>query len=158
MLHRYTVITFFCLLAALFVPSADAASGRPVDWIIALRDAALQRGADATLPPHLSVMLELTREEHAMPVRQWARREGSTVHTFNIIRASDGAPILVVTDERAKTTRAYSLTSEGELKRAVVYGAGRRTEVVPVARAREGFRAERDYWAGLVTRPDSAPR
>jgi hypothetical protein len=127
-----------------------------------LTQQALTRGYQATLPPHVSTVLGLSKGE-SVPVRQLMSRAADKVHTYNVSVAHPRDVVLFLADEHAQSTVAYLLTSGGKLRKAVSYRAGGEPQELAASEARPGLAREMRYWcdhaaAGPASPPNPAPR
>jgi hypothetical protein len=131
-------------------------------WTGALTQQALTSGFQATLPPHVSVVLGLVSKSESVPVRQLASRTGQKVHTYNVVVAHPKDVVLFVVDESAQSTIAFLLSSGGKLRKAVSYPNGGEPHELPLSEARPGLARERRYWsdyaAGSRAGPGPAPK
>jgi hypothetical protein len=106
----------------------------------------LERGNDSQLPPHLSNVLGLNDKNQATRVRQIAMREGTVVHTFNVLASGHHQRVLLTHDEATQDTKVYGLRADGTLRVAVTYqGRGASRSMSPAA-AREGYQREIQFW------------
>lgn len=133
-------------LAALAVHAADLA-------LSSLIESTLKNGPDSRLPGHLSVVLGVSTVEQATPVKQAFRRNGTVVHTLNVCVGSHDRVVLLAYDEQRRAMKAYFMSADGVLRKAVSYEAGAPAEVRTVAAARADFTAELDAWKALMLKP-----
>jgi len=124
-----------------------AAAGAAPPWTAPLKQQALARGYQATLPPHLSQLLGLSPKGESVAVRQLLGRAEQKVHTFNVTVDKPHDVVVFLVDERAQKTVAYLLTASGKLGKAVAYQIGGEPHELPVDQARPGLMREVRYWS-----------
>lgn len=132
----------FAMAAAL--PALGAGAGLDV-----LANTVLQKGLDGLLPPNLSLVLGIGTG-NAVPVKQAVLRNGALVRVFNVCVADHDDIVLLRTNEQKRTSRAYLVSRDGKLRKAVSFDAGGPPHLVPAARAKTAFSAEIRFW----THPD----
>lgn len=126
-------------------------------WTGALTQQALTSGFQATLPPHVSVVLGLASKIESVPVRQLVSRAGQKVHTYNVSVAHHTDVVLFLVDERALSTVAYLLTSGGKLRKAVSYQTGGEPRELTASEARPGLAREIRYWSDYAAGSKAGP-
>ncbi len=130
-------------------------------WTGVLTQEALTRGYQATLPPHVSMLLGLSSKGGSVPVRQLMSRAADKVHTYNVSVANSRDVVLFLVDERAQSTVAYLLTPGGKLRKAVSYQIGGEPRELTPAEARPGLAREIRYWSdhapGAGVKPPGGP-
>ena len=131
-------------LAGLLLPPPVAAAP---SWLDRLTDQALSAGADAQLPPHLTVVLGLAADEQSTPVRQLVARVDHLVHTFNVSATDRRTVVIILADEQSHATTAYLVSKGGRLRKTVAYGPDQPTELLSAPQAQAGFARERRYWS-----------
>lgn len=119
-------------------------------WARGLADQALREGADAKLPPHVSVVLGLTTREQSTAVKQIVDRAGHEVRTFNVCSTNHSKIVIFAVNEETQATTAYLLSSSGRLRKAVEYSTGAPARELSAAESRAGFSREVRYWSGRV--------
>jgi hypothetical protein len=117
-------------------------------WISGLTEQTLRQGTDATLPPHLSVVLGLTDHGESTPVRQIAVRVDHEVRAFNVCSSNHRNLVIFTVDEATQVTTAYLLSPDGKLLKAVSYSPAEPTRKLPTSEARTGFTRAVQYWSG----------
>ena len=118
-------------------------------------DKTLQEGLHAKLPPHLSTLLGLSREQECL-VRQGVVRTGKVVQGFDVSTATKNDVVLFVVNETTNDQTLYLTSTEGALRRVVTVeaGAGRVQRVTP--EDRKAFEKEKQFWLDRLA-PVSAP-
>ncbi|MGH8277289.1 MAG: hypothetical protein ACRETH_11400 [Steroidobacteraceae bacterium] len=139
-------------VAACAVLACLAAYAAPAAGLGNLADTVLQKGADARLPPNLSLVLGIGTGE-ALAVKQAVLREGAEVRVFNVCVANPQDIVMLHTNEHERTTRAFLLSRDGKLRKAVAFRAGGPPRVTPPAQAKAGFAAELKFWTDYLRRP-----
>jgi len=136
-----------CWLAALACLLVIAPVSAETSWLRALTDQTLRQGADAKLPPHLSVVLGLEAKLQSTPVRQLVERVGHEVRTFNVCSSNHQKLVIMTVDEEKQAVTGYLLSPGGKLSKAVSYSPGGAPRELPLAEARSGFNRELQYWS-----------
>jgi len=105
----------------------------------------LAEGVHAKLPPHLSTLLGLSKEE-ACPVTQSVVRTGNVVQGFDVSVTNKNDVVLFVVDETANDQTLYLTSPEGTLRKVVSVKVG----VGAVARIsdqdKKAFEKEKQFW------------
>ena len=86
-------------------------------------DITFEKGFHAKLPPHLSTLLGVSKEEE-FPVMQSVVRTGTIVQGFDVSAADKKKIVLFVADETSKDQSLYLTTPEGTLLKVVSVKAG----------------------------------
>ena len=148
-----------------------AAAGKRIGWITAivlvswgangadrtlstLIDSTLKNGPDSRVPGHLSVVLGISPTEKPTPVKQAVNRKGVVVHTLNVCTGDHDRVVLLAYDEQRRITKAYLMSADGVLRKAVSYVAGAPAEVRSTDEARADFTAELNAWKSLLRKPN----
>jgi hypothetical protein len=126
-------------------------------WTDALTKEATTSGFQATLPPHVSMVLGLTKKGESIAVRQLVSRAGQKVHTFNVVVADKGDIVVFVVNEKEQSTVAYLLTARGTLRGAVSYQTGGEPHELAASEAKPGLAREIRYWSDYAA-GGSAPK
>lgn len=117
---------------------AQGRMARAVDMIF-------REGVHAQLPPHISTLLGLTREEEC-PMMQRALRSGTTVQGFNVSTANKNDVVVFVVNEATNDQTLYLTSAEGRLRKVVAVEAG----VGKVRRIneedRKAFAEQKRFW------------
>ena len=115
-----------------------------------LIDSTLKHGPDSRLPGHLSVVLGISPAEHTTPVKQAVNRNGVVVHTLNVCTGNHDRVVLLAYDEQLRTTKAYLMSADGVLRKAVSYDAGAPAVIRSTDEARKDFIVELNAWKSLL--------
>ena len=115
-------------------------------------DTVARDGRDGQLPPHLSLVLGLGDGSAPLHVKQAVLREGSEVRVFNVSSADRKDVVILNTDEKHQSTKAYLLSRGGSLRDAVSYRAGEQPQRMPAAEAKAAAAAEIKFWTRLRQR------
>jgi hypothetical protein len=118
-------------------------------------DKILQEGLHAKLPPHLSTLLGLSKEEEC-PVIQGVVRTGKVVQGFDVSTANNNDIVVFVVNETTNDQSLYLTSKEGVLRRAVKVeeGVGRVQKIT--SQDRKGFEKEKVFWLDRLA-PVGAP-
>jgi hypothetical protein len=118
-------------------------------------DKTLQEGLQAKLPPHLSTLLGLSKEEE-YPVRQGVVRTGKVVRGFDVSTANKNDVVLFVANETTNDQTLYLTSKEGLLRKVVTVeaGAGRVKKIT--GEDRKAFEKEKQFWLDQLA-PAGAP-
>ena len=122
-----------------------------------LIDAVIRQGPTSQLPAHLSVVLGVSRIEQPTAVKQAVMRETETVRTFNVCIANHDDVVMITYNEQSRASKAYLLSPEGKLRKAVSFQAGAPAIERSLQEARSDFAAEIKFWMD-VEHPPAAPK
>jgi hypothetical protein len=147
---RFAVAVVFLITVPMFVlvtraqvktSSAPQARKRMVSAI----DKTLQQGLHAKLPPHLSTLLGLSKEEEC-PVMQGVVRSGQVVQGFDVSTANQHDVVLFVVKETTNDQTLYLTSKEGVLRKVVTVreGVGQIQKIT--AGDRKAFEKEKQFW------------
>lgn len=105
----------------------------------------LKEGAHAKLPPHLSTLLGLTKENEC-PVVQGVVRTGTQVQGFDVSTADNKDVIIFTVNEPTNDQALYLTSRDGALRKVVFVeqGVGRVQKIT--ADNRKAFEKERQFW------------
>lgn len=133
------------------LPSAEARKR-----MVRAVDSTMQGGLQAKLPPHLSTLLGLAKEEECL-VRQGVLRTGKVVQGFDVSTANKNDVVLFVVNETTNQQTLYLTSKEGALRRVVRVedGVGRVEKVT--AEDRKAFEKEKQFWLDRLA-PAGAPK
>jgi hypothetical protein len=108
-------------------------------------DNTFREGVHAKLPPHLSTLLGVSKEEEC-PVMQSVVRKGNVVRGFDVSVANKNDIVFFVVDETGNDQTLYLTSPEGTLRKVVSVKAG----VGAVARItqndKKAFEKEKQFW------------
>ena len=144
------VAGIFLLTGVMFV-SATRAQVRPSPSpqarkrMVQAVDKTLQEGLHAKLPPHLSTLLGLSREQECL-VRQGLVQTGKVVQGFDVSTANKNDVVLFVVNETTKDQTLYLTSKEGMLRKLVKVeeGVGRVQKISD--QDRKAFEKEKQFW------------
>jgi len=105
----------------------------------------LQEGVNASLPPHISTLLGLTRETEC-PVKQGVLRNGKIVQGIDVSTANHNDVILFTVNETTKDQTLYLSSKTGVLRKVVKVEAGDGKVQRITAEDRSAFEKERQFW------------
>lgn len=108
-------------------------------------DTTVRAGLHAKLPPHLSTLLGLSKEEEC-PVMQSVVRTGNLVQGFDVPVTNKNAIVLFVVDETANDQTLYLTSPEGTLRKVVSVKAGVGDVVRITDKDRKAFQKEKQFW------------
>jgi hypothetical protein len=108
-------------------------------------DRILREGLHAKLPPHLSTLLGLSKEEEC-PIMQGVVRTGKVVQGVDVSTANKNDVVLFVVNETKNDQTLYLTSKEGVLQRVVKVeeGVGQIQKITGKDRA--AFDKERVFW------------
>lgn len=129
-------------LGAGVVFAGDAAS--PV--FRSLIAATLRQGPDGQLPPHLSVVLGISRIEQSIAVKQAVLRGAHEVHVFNVSKANHDDVVLLIYSDQSESTRAYLISKNGKLRKAVFFQGSEPALLQSAAESKDDFATELKFW------------
>ncbi len=147
---RFAVSMVFILAVMMFVPLIPAQVG-PSPGAQARKRMAqavekvLKEGLRAKLPPHLSTLLGLSKEEECQ-VMQGVVRTGKVVQGFDVPTASKDDVVIFVVDETTNRQTLYLTSKEGVLRKVVKVEAGVGQVQRVTARDRNAFEKEKVFW------------
>lgn len=141
---------FLCLVCTLVALQAQG----EVPWLKAFTDRVQRQGLEATLPPHLALVLGLGGGETPVAVKQLGVQTPHEIQTFNVCSVK-GKPVVVLLrfDRETQITHAFLLGSGAKLQKAVTYKAGAEPVLSSGADARNAFQKELQYWSERATSP-----
>jgi hypothetical protein len=122
-----------------------------------LIDAVIRKGPASQLPAHLSVVLGVSGVERPTAVKQAVMRDGNTVRTFNVSSANRSDVVMIKYNEQSRSSKAYLVSTEGKLRKAVSFQAGAPAIERSLQEARSDFAAEMKFWMDVEHQP-AAPK
>jgi hypothetical protein len=105
----------------------------------------LREGLHAKLPPHISTLLGLSKEEEC-PVMQGVVRTGKVVQGFDVSTANKNDVVLFMADEATNDQTLYLTSKQGVLRKVVVVEQGVGQVQKITGENRKAFENERQYW------------
>jgi hypothetical protein len=147
---RFRVAVVFLLTVMVPVPGTRAQVGPSSNPQIQKRmvqavDKTLQEGLHARLPPHVSTLLGLSKEEE-YPVRQGIVRTGNVVKGFDVSAENKDDVVLFVVNETTNDQTLYLTSKQGGLRKVVRVkeGAGEVQKIT--VEQRKEFEKEKQFW------------
>ena len=118
-------------------------------------DKTLQEGLHAKLPPHLSTLLGLSKEEECN-VMQGVVRTGKVVQGFDVSTANKNDVVVFVVNETTNDQTLYLTSKEGVLRKVVIVekAVGRVQKIT--GKDRKAFEKEKVFWLDRLA-PVGAP-
>ncbi len=117
-----------------------------------LIEATLREGPEAEFPPHLSAVLGLTGVEHRVAVKQAVIHDGHLVHVFDVSTTNHNNLVILTHDDQDQETKAYLISKDGQLRKAVAFHGSEAAHTRTVAEARDDFAAEIKFWSNFSLR------
>jgi hypothetical protein len=118
-------------------------------------DTAVRAGVHSKLPPHLSTLLGLSKEEET-PMLQSVVRTGKVVQGFEVSDANKKDIVIFVVDESANNQDLYLTSPEGTLRRVVSVKAGVGNVVKMTENERNAFKKEKTFWVNRLGGPGAS--
>jgi hypothetical protein len=137
-----TLVTFGSATRAQVGPSPSPQARKRMVRAV---DKTLQEGLHAKLPPHLSTLLGLSKEEECL-VMQGVVRTGKVVQGFDVSMANKNDVVLFVVNETTNHQNLYLTSKEGVLRKVVTVeeGVGRVQKIT--SEDRKAFEKEKQFW------------
>jgi hypothetical protein len=108
-------------------------------------DKTFREGVHAKLPPHLSTLLGVSKEEEC-PVMQGVVRTGNLVQGIDVFVQNKNDIVLFVVDETANDQYLYLTSPEGTLRKVVSVKAGVGAVVLITDKDKAAFKNEKQFW------------
>jgi len=157
---RFSVAVIFLLAVVMFVSVtraqvAPSPGPQTQKRMVQAVDKVLQEGLHAKLPPHLSTLLGLSKEEECQ-VMQGVVRTGQVVQGFDVSTANKNDVVLFVVNETTNGQTLYLTSKNGVLRKVVKVeeGVGQVRKIT--GKDREAFEKERAFWLDRLA-PAGAP-
>jgi hypothetical protein len=83
-------------------------------------------------------------------VRQLVSKEGHQVRTFNVSVANHADIVIFNVNAQSGAIKAYLITPEGQLRKAVAYQRGEQARELSAADAKAGLAREKKFWSARV--------
>jgi len=122
-LSGLATVVAFVLMVVVLAP-ATWAQGSPAENSQSRKrmtqavETTLQNGFQTKLPPHISTLLGLTKEEEC-PVMQGVVRSGRQVQGFDVSTANKNNVVIFVVDQTTNDQTLYLTSKDGMLRRVV---------------------------------------
>jgi hypothetical protein len=147
---RFSVAVVFLLAVVMFVSATRAQVGlspspQARKRMVRAVDKILQEGLHAKLPPHLSTLLGLSKEEECH-VMQGVVRTGKVVKGFDVSTADKNDVVLFVVNETTNDQTLYLTSKEGMLRKVVKVEEGVGQVQKITGKDRKAFEKERVFW------------
>lgn len=159
-LTRLAWAATFVLVAVILAPATWAQAGPSKSSQSRRRMAqavekTLQDGLQAKLPPHISTLLGLTKEEEC-PVMQGVVRSGKRVQGFDVSTLNRTDVVIFVVDQATNDQTLYLTSTTGTLRRVVRVekGDGRAQKITDEDRT--AFEKEKHFWLDQLA-PTAVP-
>lgn len=144
--------TVFMLLAGLGATQVRAAvlsspktDAQPQPELAAAAHLTAQRGLPAELPPHISTLLGLTREQ-TCPVMQGVLRSNDKIQGFEVTEKNHNDIVIFVVDVTTKDQTFYLTSPNGALRKVLSVRGGIGFLVTPKKADVEEFQSEKKIW------------
>lgn len=140
----------FVLAHAIFVSATQAQSPPSSNAQVQKRmvlavDKTLQQGLHAKLPPHISTLLGVSKEQE-WPVMQGVVRTANVVQGFDVSTTNRNDVVLFVVHEPTNDQTLYLTSKQGVLRKIVVVQQGVGQVQKITAEDRKAFEKERQFW------------
>jgi hypothetical protein len=148
--HHLVSVTAVLILAAAIVPMAagqaqHAPHFSPTRRFAQAADKTSETGFHAKLPPHISTLLGIAKDEERA-VMQSVVRSGTQIQGLDVSTDKKTDIVLFVVDETTNNQTLYLTSPEGTLRRVVVVKAGVGDMVKTTEANREAFQKEKQFW------------
>jgi hypothetical protein len=108
-------------------------------------DTVFRQGVQAKLPPHISTLLGISKEQECQ-VMQGVVRTGTLVQGFDVSVADKNDIVLFVVDETANDQTLYLTSTNGTLRKVVSVKAGVGSAVRITDEDQKAFAKEKQFW------------
>lgn len=146
---RLLVFTVVASLGATVSHAANLAPRKPASHptaeLAAAAYTAVERGFHAELPPHISTLLGLTKEE-TCAVMQGVLRSTERTEGFEVTEKNHNDIVIFIVDETTKNQTFYLTSPSGALRRVVSVKQGIGYVVKPMTADVEAFQKEKKMW------------
>jgi hypothetical protein len=149
--HRFTAISAGLVFAVAMLPAmATGQASRPTharvqQRLVKAADITFEKGFHATLPPHISTLLGVSKEAPSA-VMQSVVRSGSVVQGLDVVSEKKNDIVLFVVDESSKDQTLYLTSPEGTLRRVVAITNGVGSEARISDKYKAAFEKEKQFW------------
>jgi hypothetical protein len=162
---KIAIVRWFGLSAVLLLTLAilPAATGQAQhshlspapDRLALAADTTVRQGFHANLPPHISTLLGISKEEESA-VMQVVVRSGNLVQGIDVSVKNKNDIVLFVVDEAANNQSLYLTSPEGTLRRLVLVNAGVGSVVPVTDEERNAFQKEKQFWVDRLVSSGAA--
>ena len=148
--ERFVELLAFIVLAVVILPAAAGQAqhsphSNAQERLALAADSVFQDGTHAKLPPHLSTLLGVAKEEEC-PVMQRVVRTGNLVQGIDVSVANKNDIVLFVVDETANDQTLYLTSPDGTLRKLVSVKAGVGNAVRITDMDKNMFKKEKQFW------------
>jgi hypothetical protein len=159
--RRFVGLLSTFIVVAVFAPAA-AGQAQPPPHSHAQGKLALaanktsREGQAAALPPHISTLLGVTKEQE-FPVMQSVVRTGSLVQGLDVSVSNKNDIVLFVVDETTNDQNLYLTSPAGTLRKVVSVTAGIGQVVRITSKDQKAFEKEAQFWTDRLVPPRPVP-
>lgn len=159
-IFRFVGLSAILIVAAMIAPAAAGQTPPPRSHaqgkLAQAVNKTFREGQDATLPPHISTLLGVSKEEE-LPVKQHVVRSGNLVQGFDVSVTNKNDVVLFVVDETTNDQSLYLTSPGGTLRRVVSVKAGIGEVVRITSNDQKAFVKETQFWTDRLV-PSSAAK
>jgi hypothetical protein len=157
---RGLVLLSILIVAVVFAPAAAGQAQPPPDShaqgkLALAANKTSREGQAATLPPHISTLLGVTKEQE-FPVMQSVVRTGNIVQGLDVSVANKNDIVLFVVDETSNDQKLYLTSPAGTLRKVVSVTAGIGEVVRITTKDQKAFEKEAKFWTDRLVPPGAA--
>lgn len=127
------------------VPAPHKAAVHSRAELAAAAENALKTGFDAELPPHVSTLLGLTREEKCT-VKQGLLRSSDKIQGIEVTEKNHDDIVIFVVDAATQDQTFYLTSTSGQLRKLLSVKQGQGQVVRPAKADLESFEREKKLW------------
>jgi hypothetical protein len=118
-------------------------------------DKTSREGHEAKLPPHISTLLGVSKEQE-VPVMQHVVRTANLVQGFDVSITNKNDIVLFVVDETTNGQSLYLTSPAGTLRKVVTVTAGIGEVVRITSKEQKAFEKEAQFWTDRLVPPKTA--
>lgn len=130
---------------AVAVPASRKPVAQPNAELAAAAETAVQLGFQGSLPPHISTLLGLTREQ-TCAVRQGVLRSNGKIQGIDVSEKNHNDIVIFIADETSRDQTFYLTSRSGALRRLLTVKQGIGYVVKPTKADVEAFQKEKKMW------------
>ena len=120
-----------------------------------MAEVALQSGFDAELPPHVSTLLGLTRDEKCA-VKQGLLRAPEMIQGFEVSEKDHNDIVIFMVDATTKDQTFYLTSPTGQLRRLLTVRQGQGQVMRPTKADLETFEEQKKLWKERLAAPKTS--
>jgi hypothetical protein len=147
--RRIVGVLAVLIVAVMNLPAAGQVKSAPPSHALGgfaqAADATFQKGVLAKLPPHISTLLGLTKEQEC-EVMQGVLRNGNLVRGIDVSATKKNDVVLFTVDETANEQTLYLTSPQGTLRKVVLVKAGVGDVVRITDSNLSAFKKEKQFW------------